>query len=87
MVNNIVEDPNQFEHLLHYNSTFCPGCHMICVSMMKRANPKMDIFEEKRGQNFQMPLPIYYFFPRYYIDECLYNYVVYEKACLEEMRL
>lgn len=62
VVNNIVEDSNQFEHLLHYNSTVCPGCHMIRVSMMKRANPKMDIFEAKRGQNFQMLLPIYYFF-------------------------
>ena len=62
VVNNIVENPNQFEHLLHYNSTFCPGCHMIRVSMMKRANPKMDIFEVKHGRNFQMLLPIYYFF-------------------------
>ena len=72
-----VWNPNQFEALIRYNSTFCSGCHMIRVSMMRDVNPHMDIFEGKRGQNFQMLMPMYYKYPRMLLDECLYHYVIY----------
>lgn len=76
-VDKTVRNPNQFDAIIHYNSTFCPGCHMIRVAMMRDVNPEMDIFASREGQNFQMLMPIYYQYPRIFVDECLYHYVVY----------
>ena len=44
---------------------------------MRHVNPDMDIFPSREGQNFQMLMPIYYKYPRIFVDECLYHYVVY----------
>lgn len=78
--NDITYAENQFEALIHLKTVFCPGCHMIRVSMMKSINPKMDIYECRGGQNIQLLLPMYYFYKRAFIDECLYNYVVYPNS-------
>lgn len=67
----------QFERLIRYKSIFCPGCHMIRVPMLKKVNPPLDIYEGIRGQNFQMLMPMYYSYKRYFLNECLYNYVIY----------
>ena len=71
---------NQFELLLRYRSVFCPGCHMVRMSAFRDANPECDIYESRGGQNFQMLLPVYYRYKRYFLDEPLYNYVIYSDS-------
>lgn len=68
---------NQFELLLKEKSIFCSGCHMVRTKAFLDVNPKRDIYEARRGQNWQMLLPIYYKYKRGFIDEPLYNYIIY----------
>ena len=70
-------EENQFELLLKEESHFCSGCHMIRMSAFNKVNPERHIFPARRGQNWQMLLPVYYRFNRYYLDEPLYAYIVY----------
>lgn len=67
---------NQFQLLLEENSIFCPGCHMVRSDAFIETHPDRSIYEAKRGQNWQMLLPIYYKYNRYFLDEPLYNYVI-----------
>ena len=69
---NLMED-----YILERDIIFCPGCHMVKTSAFKEVNPQMDIYEGRRGQNYQLLLPLVYKFKFGYIDECLYNYVIY----------
>lgn len=85
-VNESTHQENQFELLLRYKSIFCPGCHMIRMRDFLRANPDKDIYESRYGQNFQMLLPIYYYGKRYFMDECLYNYVIYEDSLSHDIK-
>ena len=73
-------EKNQFELLIKKESMFCSGCHMIRVSAFDEVNPNRDIFEYRRGQNWQMLLPLYYRFDRDFLNVPLYNYVVYENS-------
>lgn len=68
---------DQFELLLRYKSEFCPGTHMVRTSAFFETHPGKVIFNGGRGQNYQMLLPVYYRRKRAYIDEPLYNYVIY----------
>ena len=70
-------DENQFEWMLKGESIFCPGCHMIRVSTFHKANPKRQIYDKSRGQNWQLLLPLYYLFPCKFLPTPVYNYVVY----------
>lgn len=70
-------EPRQFEWLLTEASHFCAGCHMIRMTDFLKVNPERKIYPAKRGQNWQLLLPVYYQFDRYYLDEPLYAYVVY----------
>lgn len=72
--------PNQFELLLKEESHFCAGCHMIRMTDFEKVNPKREIYPARRGQNWQILLPVYYKFKRYYLDEPLYAYVVYSDS-------
>lgn len=74
------QESNQFELLLKEESHFCAGCHMIRMADFEKVNPKRDIYPAKRGQNWQLLLPVYYKFKRYYLDEPLYAYVVYPNS-------
>lgn len=81
------KSPNRFkeynlmeDYILERDIIFCPGCHMVKTSAFKEVNPKMDIYEGRRGQNYQMLLPLVYKFKFGYIDECLYKYVVYSTS-------
>ena len=74
------QEPNQFELLLKEESHFCAGCHMIRMADFEKVNPKREIYPAKRGQNWQLLLPVYYKFKRYYLDEPLYAYVVYPNS-------
>lgn len=73
-------EKNQFELLIKKESMFCPGCHMIRVSDFDKVNPNRDIFEYRRGQNWQLLLPMYYAYERHFLNVPLYNYVVYENS-------
>lgn len=74
------DDPNQFEYLLFEQSHFCPGCHMLRMSAFDKVNPNREIFPAKRGQNWQLLLPMYYKYHRYYLDKPLYNYILYPNS-------
>lgn len=81
------KSPNRFkeldlmeDYILERDIIFCPGCHMVRTASFREVNPKMDIFEGRRGQNYQMLLPLLYKFKFGYIDECLYNYIVYKDS-------
>ena len=73
-------DEKQFEYLLNEKSIFCTGCHMIRVSALKEVNPKFEIYPARRGQNWQLLLPIYYKYKRFFLDEPLYGYVIYAQS-------
>ena len=70
----------QFRHLLEGQSIYCPGCHMVRTKCFRDTNPDMQIYPARRGQNNQMLLPIYYKYKHGYIDEPLYNYILYNKS-------
>lgn len=72
--------PNQFELLLKEESHFCAGCHMIRMDDFEKVNPSRKIFPARRGQNWQLLLPVYYRFKRYYLDEPLYAYIIYSHS-------
>lgn len=73
-------EPNQFELLLREESHFCSGCHMIRMSDFIKANPEKEIYPARRGQNWQLLLPVYYRFKRYFLDEPLYAYIFYPQS-------
>ena len=73
-------DENQFELLLSGNSMFLPGTHMIRVSCFNKTNPDGQIAGTRGGQNWQILLPLYFSYKRYFLDEPLYNYVVYQSS-------
>ena len=72
--------PKQFLFLLKNKTFFCSGCHMVRTSAFLEVNPDRRIFPARRGQNWQMLLPIYYKHKRGFIDEPLYGYVIYSNS-------
>ena len=50
--------------------------HMIRMSYFDKIIPDREISCCRAGQNYQMLLPMYYNFPRYYVDEPLGYYVI-----------
>lgn len=71
---------NQFDLLLKRQSIFCCGCHMIRTEAFLDVNPTKTIFEARRGQNWQILLPVYKKYKRFFLNECLYNYVIYQNS-------
>ena len=74
------QEPNQFELLLREESHFCAGCHMVRMAEFEKVNPNREIYPARRGQNWQLLLPVYYRYPRYFLDEPLYGYVLYPQS-------
>ncbi|SCH20007.1 MULTISPECIES: glycosyltransferase family A protein [unclassified Romboutsia] len=74
------EDEYQFEHHLKSESIFCCGCHMVRSEVFLDVNPKREIYPARRGQNWQMLLPVYYKYKRGFLDEPLYNYIIYKNS-------
>lgn len=74
------EEENQFELLLREESHFCAGCHMVRMSAFDQVNPEREIYQARRGQNWQLLLPLYYHYKRKYLDEPLYAYIVYPQS-------
>lgn len=74
------QEPNQFELLLKEESHFCAGCHMVRMAEFEEVNPEREIYPARRGQNWQLLLPVYYRYPRYFLEEPLYGYVLYPQS-------
>ena len=53
---------------------------MVRSSAFLDVNPNREIYEARRGQNWQMLLPVYYKYKRGFIDEPLYNYIIYKNS-------
>ena len=68
---------NQFLYHLNAESIFCTGCHMVKAEAFFEVNPDHGIYPARRGQNWQMLLPLYYKYNRYFLNKPLYNYVIY----------
>lgn len=73
-------EPDQFEYLLLEQSHFCPGCHMLRMSAFDKVNPRHEIYPARRGQNWQLLLPMYYKYKRYFLDKPLYGYIIYSNS-------
>lgn len=74
------EDEYQFKHHLKSESIFCCGCHMVRSEAFLDVNPNREIFPARRGQNWQMLLPVYYKYKRGFLNEHLYNYIIYKNS-------
>ncbi len=79
-VTDRVKQENQFDLMLNGDSIFCSGCHMVRTEVFLDANPERSIYPARRGQNWQMLLPIYYKHKRYFLNKPLYNYIIYKKS-------
>ncbi len=71
---------NQFHLMLNGDSVFCSGCHMVRTEAFLQVNPNREIYTAKRGQNWQLLLPLYYKFNRYFLNRPLYNYIIYQNS-------
>lgn len=65
-----------FERMLRSESIFCPGCHMIRTEYFRKAVSEPGIYPARRGQNWQLLLPMYYNYPRALLKKPLYNYII-----------
>jgi glycosyltransferase involved in cell wall biosynthesis len=78
---NRFKEENLFEdYILERNIFFCPGCHLVRTAVFRDVNPKMSIYPGKRGQNYQLLLPLIWKYKFGYIDKPLYHYIVYENS-------
>lgn len=73
-------NPWQFENHLRSQAIFCSGCHMIRSSSFFDAVPSRQIYPARRGQNWQMLLPVYYKYKQAFLNEPLYAYILYENS-------
>lgn len=65
------------DYLLSNGVWLQPGCFMIRTSAFLDANPRRYIYPTRRGQDWQMLLPVLYKYKCGYIDEPLYNYYMH----------
>lgn len=72
-----LDNKKQFEYLLDEDGIFCSGCHMVRADAFLQVNPNRSIYPARRGQNWQMLLPIYFKFDSYFLNKPLYNYIDY----------
>jgi len=75
------KEDNLFCDLINgMNCYYPPGGYLITTEAFFQAYPEKTIIESPVGQNVQMLLPIAYMSRYGYIDDCLYDYVVYEDS-------
>lgn len=75
-----IRNPNQFENHLRSKAIFCCGCHMVRSAAFLDVIPSRQIYPARRGQNWQMLLPIYYKYNQAFLDEPLYAYILYQNS-------
>lgn len=66
------------DYLLGQNMWLQPGCYMIRTTAFLRANPDKYIYKSRAGQNWQVLLPVLYYFKCAYLDEPLYVYILHK---------
>ena len=73
------DNTNIFKKKLFINAitekNFHFGCAMIRTSAFDKVVKNRDIYESRQGQNWQLLLPMFYYYDSYYIDEKLFNYI------------
>ncbi len=72
-----LKNAKQFANLLDEDGIFCAGCHMVRTEAFLEVNPDRSIYPARRGQNWQMLLPLYYKFDACFLNKPLYNYIDY----------
>jgi glycosyltransferase involved in cell wall biosynthesis len=87
---------NDFGHLNHQRNQFLlsivglsspiPISHLIRMSFLDKINPKREIHCCRQGQNYQLLLPMYYNYPRLYVDKPLGYYVYRKKSHYHRIR-
>lgn len=70
----------QYELMLNGKSIVCAGCHMVRTEALFKAIGDNQIYPSRFGQNLQLLFPILYHSPRGFIDEPLYNCVIYDNS-------
>ena len=73
-------NPYQFENHLRSKAIFCCGCHMVRSSSFLDVIPSRKIYEARRGQNWQMLLPVYYKYKQAFLNIPLYAYILYPNS-------
>lgn len=74
------DDPRQFEHLLAANSIFSSGSHMVRSDLFRKTHQGFQIYPARRGQNWQMLLPLYFSYDRHFLPKPLYNIMVSDSS-------
>ncbi len=69
-------DENQFELCLLGESFICCHCFMVRASAFLDVIPDRDIFTGRKEQNWQLILPVYYKYKRYFLNEPLCSYII-----------
>lgn len=59
---------------------FAPGGYMVRSDAMLLAIPSRHIYESKTGQNWQLMLPVSYYYECGFLDEVLYYYVIRQNS-------
>ena len=65
------------DYLLSKNCWLQPGCFMVRMTAFDDANPNRYIYPTRRGQDWQMLLPVLYKYKCGFIDEPLYIYAIH----------
>lgn len=74
------QDERQFGWLLKGESIFCSGCHMLSTKAFRATHATGLIYPARRGQNWQLLLPVYHGHRRYFLNEPLYTCVAYTNS-------
>lgn len=83
---NLNWQTNQFALTLAGESIIENLAHMINIELYRKINPQMDILEIREGQNYQIILPVLYFYKRGYIDEPLGCYRIHNDSHCHQKR-
>lgn len=69
-----------FEKLLMGESVFSAGSHLVRSEAFVATHPDRSIYPARRGQNWQMLLPLYYRYSRVLLREPLFHYLVSDNS-------
>lgn len=83
---NLNYQPRQFFLTLEGMSVMECHCHMLKVADFLKINPRLEISRCKAGQNYQILLPMYYYYNRYFLDEPLAYYVLRQDSHFHSKR-
>ena len=84
-------NPNRFNDRIFddllLEKTYCaPGCYMLRVSALLEINPARSIYPSRGGQNWQVFLPMAWHYRCGFIDEPLFNYVIYPNSITRRVK-